>query len=147
MNLFFFKPNKIQYCNLEQIKIINFQQFLTEEALLSIFSSQNTVPFLIKRVFTIQATEDCFRGFHAHKICNQLMIALQGIIKVTCDDGMQKKTFILNSPSQGLLVPATLWAEQEYIANATLMILTDQFYDANDYIRDYQDFLKFRNVL
>ena len=126
------------------LKLIRFTQFSEQDSTLSIFSSEDKVPFTIKRVFTVDAKEACSRGFHAHKQCMQLMIALRDECAVTCDDGKERKTYILNDPSLGLLVPPTIWAEQVYQKDSLLMILTDQYYDPEDYIRDYQQFLKFR---
>ncbi len=129
-------------CN---IQIIKFQQFSEKEADLSIFSSQDKVPFSIKRVFTVQAREACSRGFHAHRECIQLLVVVHGSGRVICDDGAERKAFTLNNASEGLLIPAGIWVEQEYGKDTVFMVLTDQFYDADDYIRDYQEFLQFRN--
>ncbi len=129
------------------LKLIRFIQFSERDSTLSIFSSEDKVPFVIKRVFTVDAKEACSRGCHAHKQCMQLMIALRGECSVVCDDGKERKTYLLNDPSQGLLVPPTIWAEQVYQKDSLLMILTDQYYDPEDYIRDYQQFLHFRAMI
>lgn len=131
--------------NISDLQIIAFPAFNTVEALLVVYEGDRKVPFTINRLFTVKATENCVRGFHAHKKCTQLLIVLNGECKVTCDDGANRKEIILNKSSEGLLIPPTIWAEQEYQPNTVLMVLTDKHYDENDYLRDYNEFLNFRN--
>jgi len=128
------------------IKNIDFSAFPSKEASLLVYESQKHVPFSIKRVFTIIASEKCKRGFHAHKQATQLLICLQGKCVVTVDDGTSKKNIVLNQPNEGLLIPSTIWGEQAYEANTILMVLTDQPYDESDYIREYKDFLFFKKM-
>ena len=126
------------------IKSIPFPLFDTAEASLFIYESEKKVPFMVQRIFTIKANKKCTRGFHAHKECSQLLIVLNGECKITCDDGVSKKVVLLNQPSEGLLIPPTIWAEQEYQPNTILMVLTDKPFDENDYLRNYNKFLEFR---
>lgn len=125
---------------------MQFPQRCSDEACLYIYEEKDVVPFSVKRTFVISAHEKCDRGFHAHKLCSQLLIPLKGSCTVVCDDGKNRKDFLLDSPQQGLLVPPTIWAEQKYSAGTILMVLTDQPYDEADYIRKYDDFLMFRGV-
>ena len=131
---------------LTDIQLISFPLLGTQEASLTVYECGKKVPFTIQRVFTIKASEKCTRGFHAHKECSQLLVVLNGECKITCDDGVQKKDFILTRSSEGLLIPPTLWAEQEYEPDTILMVLTDRLYDEEDYIRNYDQFLEFRNT-
>lgn len=133
--------------NITDIQAITFPSVNSENSLLTIFESNKKVPFYIKRIFTINTFEPTTRGHHAHKECSQLLIVLNGECKIICDDGKQKNEFILKQPSKGLLIPSTIWAKQEYQKNTILMVITDQYYDEEDYIRDYNDFLKFRGIL
>jgi dTDP-4-dehydrorhamnose 3,5-epimerase-like enzyme len=133
--------------NIADVKLIVFPSFDAEDSSLTIFSATDKVPFPIKRVFTISTACHMNRGFHAHKECNQLLVCLQGKTIVTVDDGHQRKEIELTKSTEGLFVPATVWAEQSYDAQTILMVLTDQPYDEKDYIRDYQEFLKFRGVV
>jgi dTDP-4-dehydrorhamnose 3,5-epimerase-like enzyme len=123
--------------NLADLQLLSFPAFSTNEALLVVYEGDTKVPFNISRLFTVKATENCIRGFHAHKECTQILIVLNGECKVTCDDGANRKDIILNKSSEGLLIPATIWAEQEYQPGTVLMVLTDKHYDENDYLRDY----------
>ncbi len=131
---------------LSNLQLINFPLFNEQDSLLAIYEGVKSVPFSIQRVFMIHAKEECHRGKHAHKECNQLLVSLTGKCSVLCDDGKAKKEIALESPSKGLLIPKTIWAEQYYEKDSVLMVLTDQLYDPNDYIRDYSDFLKYRGI-
>lgn len=127
--------------NLSDIIFIDFPTFTNQESSLVVHDT----PFKFSRIFTIKADEKCVRGFHAHKECSQLFIVLEGECKVICDDGSTRKEIVLNKSSQGLLVPPAIWAEQEYRPNTVLMVVADKPYDESEYIRNYEEFIKFRN--
>ncbi len=123
---------------------INFAHYVDANGILSVYESGASVPFDIRRVFTVSAKAGDLRGDHAHKKCVQLLICVSGSIRVICDDGRTKQDYILDHLGKGLLIPAGIWAREEYLANdAVLMVLCDQAYDASDYIRDYSDYRKF----
>ena len=133
--------------NISDIQLINFPLFNNEDSLLVVYEGHKKVPFFMNRVFMVKAHEKTRRGFHAHKECAQLLVVLSGLCRVICDDGSNKKEVTLDDPSKGLLIPPTLWAEQDYEANTILMVLTDKPYDASDYLRDYDEFLAFRKKI
>lgn len=132
--------------NTNSIKEIIFPLKTSPEASLTIYEGNKEVPFSMKRVFVVKASQKTDRGAHAHKECAQLLVAISGKCVVTCDDGTNKTTHTLTDPDHGLLIPPTIWAEQEYDAGTALMVLTDHSYDEADYLRDYDDFLKFRGI-
>ena len=132
---------------LNDINIIRFKEVSSKEASLFVYEGHNDVPFDIKRSFIIKSYESCDRGEHAHKKCTQLLVALEGKCTVTCDDGKTKKQIVLDNPSQGLLIPSGIWAGQKYEPLTILMVLTDMLYDEDDYLRNYQQFLNFRETL
>ena len=115
------------------------------------FIYQNVhVPFNINRVFysyDIPGGED--RGAHAHKKCHQFLIAASGSFEVVLDDGINKRTVLLNRPFWGLHVPPGIWAsEQGFSSGSICLVLASEDYDADDYIRNYDlylDYLKTRN--
>lgn len=104
------------------------------------------VPFPINRVFynyDIPGGES--RGAHAHKECHQLIIAASGAFEVVLDDGTNKRTVMLNRPFFGLHVPPGIWAaEQNFSSGSICLVLASQEFEEDDYIRDYNDFLKYR---
>lgn len=107
------------------------------------------LPFDVKRVFysyDIPGGES--RGAHAHKECHQLLVAASGAFEVLLDDGVNKRTVLLNRPYYGLHVPPGIWAaEQGFSSGSICLVLASHGYDAGDYIRDYQEFLKYRNLI
>ena len=105
------------------------------------------VPFEIRRVFysyDIPGGES--RGAHAYKECHQFLIAASGSYEVMLDDGGNKRTVLLNRPFYGLHIPLGIWAaEQGFSSGAICLVLTSQSYNAEDYIRDNNEFLTYVN--
>lgn len=112
-------------------------------------SNLKEIPFEIKRVFyiyDIPGGED--RGAHAHKVCNQFLIAASGSFEIELNDGVTKRTIMLNRPYYGLHIPPGIWAaEKGFSSGAICLVLTSHGYDANDYLRDYNDYLSFKNEI
>lgn len=105
------------------------------------------IPFKISRVFyiyDIPGGED--RGAHAHKQCHQLLVAASGSFEIELDDGRAKRTVMLNRPFYGLHIPPGIWAaEKGFSSGAICMVLASHKYDENDYLREYTDFIRFKN--
>lgn len=106
----------------------------------------NDIPFSVKRVFYIyDIPEGERRGMHAHKLCHEILIAINGSFVVELNDGINKKTVTLDSSSYGLHIPPGIWAlETEYSTNARCMALASDEYDPMNYIHSYSDFIKYR---
>lgn len=106
----------------------------------------NDIPFSVKRVFYIyDIPEGERRGMHAHKLCHEILIAINGSFVVELNDGVNKKTVTLDSSSYGLHIPPGIWAvETEYSPNARCMALASDKYDPMNYIHSYSDFIKYR---
>lgn len=124
--------------------MINFEVMGDRRGSLIAFEENHNVPFDVKRVFYIYGTQTGIsRGQHAHYKTKQLLIAIHGSCKVTLSDGKQKKTYTLDKPNIGLLQDALIWGTMyDFSKDCILMILANTFYDENDYIRDYDTFLK-----
>lgn len=131
---------------LKNLFLLPFHDVINPDSTLVVYEGGKTVPFYINRVFTIHAAEVCTRGFHAHKECSQILVVLKGACVVTCDDGMNRREILLDKANEGLLIPPTIWAEQKYETGTILMVLTDKPYDENDYLRNYEEFLNYRNI-
>ncbi len=105
--------------------------------------SGEEVPFEIKRIFylyDIPGGES--RGAHAHKACQQFLIAASGSFEVMLDDGKVKRQVLLNRPFYGLHVPAGIWAsEVNFSSGAICLVLASEFYEEADYVREYEQFL------
>lgn len=114
---------------------------------LVVMEGMTNIPFSIARVFVVRAPEGAIRGQHAHKMCSQFLTCPRGLVEVECTDGDQSTTIILDHPNVGLLVPPGIWSQQTYTVQGTaLTVLCDRPYEADDYIREYQEFLAYRNV-
>ena len=102
------------------------------------------IPFDLKRVFYIFGTQEgVSRGNHSHYKTKQFLVAVNGSCKVTLDDGYNKETFNLNQPNLGLFQDALIWGTMhDFSSDCVLMVLADEYYDASDYITDYDKFLK-----
>jgi UDP-2-acetamido-3-amino-2,3-dideoxy-glucuronate N-acetyltransferase len=111
---------------------------------LSVGEFEREIPFIPKRyflVFDVPTGQE--RGEHAHIQCQQFLIATKGSINVTVDDGKTKEEFILDHPSVGLYLPPMTWGTQRSnSADAVLLVLASDYYEANDYVRDYENFIK-----
>ena len=114
---------------------------------ISVVENGKDIPFDVKRtyyLYDVPGGES--RGGHAHKELSQLIIAASGSFTVTLDDGRVKRTFTLNRPYQGLYVVPGIWRTlDDFSSGAVCLVLASERYDEQDYIRDYQEFLKYKN--
>ena len=103
------------------------------------------IPFEIKRVYYMYDTgKDVVRGHHAHKSLEQILICIHGSCKIRLDNGSEKKVVNLERPYEGLYVPNSMWREMyDFSSDAVLMVLASELYDEKDYIRSYDEFLKY----
>lgn len=101
------------------------------------------LPFVPRRYFVVyNVPSKETRGAHAHRACHQLLIALHGSCAVVVDDGTARQELTLNDASLGLYIPPLVWATQyQYTTDAVLLVFASHGYEANDYIRDYAEFL------
>jgi UDP-2-acetamido-3-amino-2,3-dideoxy-glucuronate N-acetyltransferase len=102
------------------------------------------LPFEAKRVFLVfDVSNRHVRGSHAHRTLHQFLIAIGGRIVVAIDDGRERSQVHLSEPTLGLHIPPMVWATQyDYSPNAALVVLASAEYDASDYIRDYDQYLR-----
>lgn len=101
------------------------------------------LPFVPQRTFVVYdvPTRDV-RGEHAHRQCEQLLVCLRGSVTALVDDGRDRRELVLDSPDQGLYVPAMVWGTQyRYSNDAVLLVYASRPYEDADYIRDYESFL------
>lgn len=128
-------------------KIINIRKYTDNRGYLSVIEGDLDIPFEIKRIYYLYNVPEEARGAHAHKQLQQLMVATSGSVHVTMDDGREKKTFVLDKPWKGLLVVPGLWRTlTDFSGGAVCMVLASENYNADDYIRDYEKFLKYKGV-
>lgn len=114
---------------------------------LTVVENGKTLPFDVKRVYYLYDVPGGeSRGAHAHRDLEQFIVAASGSFRVTLDDGTCKRSFVLNRPYQGLYVKPGMWRDlDDFSSGAVCMVLASEVYKAEDYIRDYDEFIKFRN--
>lgn len=125
------------------IQWIHFPPLGDERGSLVALEAKRNVPFDIKRVYYIFGTQKGIaRGFHAHKNLKQVAVCIAGKCRMVMDDGRNKESIWLDSPTQGILI-TTEWHEMhDFSEDCVLLVLASEHYDENDYIRHYEDFVK-----
>ena len=102
---------------------------------------EGSSPFSSRRAFVVTADAGQVRGHHAHKSCSQILAVLQGQVLVSVDNGSGPQEFLLSALENALLIPPMNWATQKYMSVGTiLMVVCDQLFDDQDYIRDLGEF-------
>lgn len=102
------------------------------------------LPFEVKRVYYLyDIPGDSSRGGHAHRSNASMIVAASGSFDVTLSDGVRSRTFTLNRPYRGLLVPPGLWREVDNFASGSVcLVLTSELFSEEDYVRDHDRFLQ-----
>ena len=105
------------------------------------------LPFDIQRTFYIyDVPGGAERGGHSHYTCQEFIIAISDSFDVTVDDGVDQFTYTLNRPYQGLLVVPGIWRTlQNFSSGSVCLALASHHFDEDDYVRDYEEFLKLKS--
>lgn len=126
-------------------KIINLHKVVDPRGNLTVAENGKDIPFNVSRVYWVyDVPSGESRGGHAHKHCREFIIAVSGSFTVTLDNGKDKKTFLLNHPYQGLFVNTNVWRTlDDFSSGAVCLVLAEDPFDEDDYIREYQDYLDY----
>ena len=129
----------------ESGRIIDLHKEIDRRGNLSVVEQFKDIPFNISRVYWIyDVPAGKNRGGHAHKHCRSLLIAASGSFSVTLDNGLEKRTFLLNHPYQGLLINTNVWRTlDDFSSGALCLVIAEDPFSEEDYIRDYDDFMAF----
>lgn len=127
---------------LSEVKIIQIPKIPDERGNLSFFENSKQIPFDIARTYWIYDVPGGeTRGGHAYHSLQEVIIALSGSFEVVLNDGKEEKKFTLNRSYYGLYVPKMIWRHMEnFSTNSLALIVADQPYNADDYIRDFTTF-------
>ena len=127
--------------------IIELPKFLDSRGNLSFAQNNTHIPFEIKRtywLYDVPGGES--RGGHAYRETEEFVIALSGSFDVIVDDGKEKKTFHLNRSYYGLYIPKGVWREiTNFSTNSLALEFASTVYNPDDYIRDYNEYIKLKN--
>ena len=128
-------------------KILNFDVKNDNRGSLIALENLKEIPFEIQRIYYIYDTNPDFpRGAHAHKELEQVLIMMDGSCEIVLNDGKNNKSIILNRPDIGLFIGKNMWREmRNFSYGAKLLVLASDFYNENEYIRDYDEFLRMVN--
>lgn len=128
-----------------EAKIIDIPKIVDIRGNLSVVEELKDIPFEIARVYWVyDVPSGESRGGHAHKRLKQFLIALSGSFTVTLDDGTERRKFLLNHPYQGLEIETGIWRTlDDFSSGAVCLVLASEFYDEEDYIREYDEFLEY----
>ena len=137
----------MKHTTVHECRIVDIRKYTDNRGYLSVIEGGEDIPFEIKRIYYLYMVPEAARGSHAHKELQQLLVATSGSVDITLDDGQEKKTFHLDRPWKGLLVVPGLWRDLDNFSGGTvLMCLASEKYDEGDYIRDYDAFLRYKNL-
>lgn len=129
--------------------IVQLNKHHSPQGNITVVENNDTIPFDVKRIYylyDIPGGEE--RGSHAHKTLSQLIIAVSGSFSVALTDGKVKRTFILNRPYQGLYIVPGIWRElDDFSSGSVCLVLASEKYDKEDYIRNYNTFLNWKNKI
>jgi hypothetical protein len=131
--------------DVSEAKIIDLPKICDPRGNLTVVEALKQIPFNISRVYWVYDVPGGeSRGGHAHIRLKQLLIALGGSFTVTLDDGKNKRTFLLNHPYQGLIIETGIWRTlDDFSSGAVCLVLASEPFYEEDYIRDYDSFIKY----
>jgi dTDP-4-dehydrorhamnose 3,5-epimerase-like enzyme len=129
-------------------EIIELPKILDVRGNLSVIEENKRIPFSIQRTYWIYDVPGGeTRGGHAYKTLCEFIVALSGSFDVVLNDGQTELRYNLSRSHYGLYVPPMYWRSMEnFSTNSVALVLADQYYDENDYLRNFDDFIKRKNV-
>tara|TARA_B100000965_G_C18933432_1_gene474038 strand:+ start:68 stop:475 length:408 start_codon:yes stop_codon:yes gene_type:complete len=125
---------------------LTFNVISDERGRLVSLENNKNIPFAIERIYYLyDSNTEQDRGMHAHRKLKQLLICMSGSCEIEIDDASERRLYKLDSPSEGLFIDGVIWREIKFLTEETvLVVLADREYDEEDYIRDYEEFLKIK---
>ena len=126
-------------------RIIELPKIIDQRGNLTFAEEQRLVPFGVKRVYwTYDLPSGESRGGHAHRQCEEFIIAVSGSFSVTLDNGSERETHYLNHPYEGLYVGAGIWRTlEDFSTGSVCLVLASEHFSEEDYIRDYDEFIQY----
>jgi len=134
---------KVEDCDIVQLPIVH-----RESGNITVIENNEDIPFEIKRIYYLyDVPMGAERGGHGHKYLEQYVIAASGSFTFLLDDGKTKKEVFLNHPDKALYIKRGIWREmKDFSSGSICLVLANMIYSEDDYIRNYDDFLKYRII-
>ena len=128
----------------ERCPVLSFADLGDERGKLIVIEGAQTIPFEIKRVFYIYDSDSAvIRGRHANRKSEFVLINVKGNSKVRITDGTEEFIVELDKPMTGVYIPKMIWKDMyDFSPDSVLLVLASTHYDGNEYIRNYDDYLK-----
>lgn len=138
----------MQHTTIHDCKLIDLRKIADPRGNLTVIEENQDVPFDIKRVYYLYDVPGGeSRGAHAHKALYQLLVAANGSFSVTLGDGKEKVTYNLKRPYYGLLIVPGIWRDlDDFSSGSVCLCLASEHYEAADYIRDYNEFIEYKQI-
>ena len=130
--------------SIDSCRVIDLPKIADPRGNLTFVEAGRNIPFEIKRVFYLYDVPGGeSRGGHAHRKCQQFIVAMSGSFDVLVDDGKKRRTFTLNRSYYGLYLPSMIWREMaNFSSGSVCMVLASEFYEESDYFRQYDEFVE-----
>lgn len=130
--------------SVDDCRLVQLPKHMQESGSITVVENNRELPFAVKRVYylyDVPGGEE--RGGHSHKQLYEFLVAASGSFDVVLDDGEHTRTVTLNRPSYGLLIVPGIWRVlNNFSSGSVCLVLTSDYYDEADYIREYSDFKK-----
>lgn len=128
----------------DQYKIVDFKELGDERGNLVVIEGGKDIPFEISRAFYMYGAQgNVVRGQHANRRSSFVLINVSGTSKVRLDNGVEEKIVELNRPKMGLYIKPMIWKDMyDFSKDSVLLVLSDEHYHEQEYIREYKEYLK-----
>lgn len=129
---------------LDDVKMLSFKENGDDRGKLVVVEGMTDIPFDIKRIFYIYGSDkNVVRGLHANRLTEFVLINVCGSSKVKVKNGKAEQVYVLDKPHTGIYLPEMVWKEMyDFSPDSILLCLSSEHYDPQEYIRDYDSFLK-----
>ena len=131
---------------ISDIEVKTLSVFSRKSSQLSSLEISQEVPWPIQRVFFITCLQEEVRGEHAHKECIQAILCTVGHVEIACLDGEEEKVYSLNSIEKLLIVPPGIWIKINFQPGSSITVLASEKFAESDYIRNWEEFQKYRQA-
>ena len=131
--------------NRREVQMLTFPQHGDPRGHLVVVEGEQDIPFVVKRIFYMYGSDrDVVRGQHANRRSEFVLINVSGQSKIRVDDGLgNEAVFSLNRPHTGIYLPPMIWKDMyDFSPDSILLVLSSEHYDAEEYIRDHDEFVR-----